>query len=715
MTPLAHRLKRWLAIISLMLGLAASAQIHQPSITSYAEPSSCASCHQAIAESYARSAMARTFGVVRSAEQFPELNGGNYFHAPSAQYFTLLAANKQPVLQRHQLSDDSKPINVFAAPINYWFGSGKHARSYISRTASNELIELPLTWYAENKGYWAMSPGYDRADHAGFSRKLTYRCMSCHNGVMSLPNPTWETGTRFPAQLPTGIDCQRCHGPGQAHVEAAQQGFDSTRMRSAIVNPARLTPARQMEVCMQCHLETTTLKLPASLLRAGREVFSYRPGEPLENYILHFDRAGKPSERFEFASAAYQLRKSACFKQSGGKMTCTTCHNPHEPSDTPAAQQRYITVCQSCHQTTLPKLIAARQHTTEQNCAACHLPKRHPADAIHTSVTDHFIQKRPAPEPTGQRIEQHDGNTSPYRGNVEFYYPTKLAQPAEQELYEALAQVKHDTNLTAGLPALSAAIARHAPVQAEFYFELAEAYRRAGNMTQAVTWYEQASTRAAADWRIFLRFGTALTPLNQPPRAAAALDRAQTLASQEPAILEAIASLLAQQGRWREAVAVLQSALALDPTAAPLHNAVGARLFQLNDVKGAEKAWREAVRLRPETATNTLNLANLLTHLGKFDEAKFFFQAALRSAPNYDEAHLAYAIALAAHGHGRVAEQEFQTVLRLAPQHFEAHLRLGQLLQARGERAQALPHLQKAATSPEPRIRTLAQSLLQQK
>ncbi len=716
----------------LLLGLALIAIAAQRSATisnhGYAEPNSCASCHQAIAANYARTAMAQTFGAVTSAQQFPELKDGSFNHTASGEQFTIYTQDKQPFLKRQLAGQDA----VLTAPIHYWFGSGKHARSYISRINTGELIELPLTWYAEQNGFWAMSPGYDRPDHAGFSRKLTYRCMSCHNGFMPLPNPTWEAGTRFPAQMPAGIDCQRCHGPGQSHLDAAQKGLPTEQVRKAIVNPARLAPERQMEVCMQCHLETTTLKLPATLLRAGREVFSYRPGEPLEDYILHFDRNSTASssernltpplptsrgtvpkaERFEFASAAYQLRKSACFTQSRGALTCTTCHNPHEPSDTPAAQQRYVTACHNCHQSTLPKLIAARRHTTEQNCASCHLPKRRPADAIHTAVTDHFIQKRPTAEPTGQRIERHDGNTPAYRGNVEFYYPTKLLKPAEQELYAALAQVKHDANLTAGLPALSAAIAKHKPAQTEFYFELAEAYRRAGSLPQAITLYEQASARAATDWRIFLRLGTALTALHQPQRAAAALDRSQTIAPQEPAIFEAIAHLLAQQGRLREAVAMLQAALALDPTAAHLHSALGARLVQLNDMKGAEKAWREAVRLRPEAATNGLNLANLLANFGDFAEAKFYFQAALRSAPSFADAHLAYAIALASHGDAAQAEQQFRAVLAQAPNHYEAHLRLGKLLQDRGEVARATLHLRKAAESPEVRIRDAAQQSL---
>src|SRR6185503_3593666 len=107
-------------------------------------------------------------------------------------------------------------------------------------------------------------------------------------------------------------------------------------------------------------------------------------------------------------------------------------------------------------------------------CAACHMPRRRPTDAIHTLVTDHFIQTRPAAAPAGPPVEKHDGNTPPYRGKVELYYPAKLEQTAERELYLAVAQVKHDANLAQGLHELEAAITRHAPAHAEFYFDLAE-------------------------------------------------------------------------------------------------------------------------------------------------------------------------------------------------------------------------------------------------
>jgi hypothetical protein len=73
-----------------------------------------------------------------------------------------------------------------------------------------------------------------------------------------------------------------------------------TEIQAAIVNPKRLSPDLQMDVCMQCHLETTSAKLPGMIRRFNRDPFSYRPGEPLA-YMVYFDhppaRAGRTSSR----------------------------------------------------------------------------------------------------------------------------------------------------------------------------------------------------------------------------------------------------------------------------------------------------------------------------------------------------------------------------------------------------------------------------------
>ncbi len=297
------------------------------------------------------------------------------------------ARDGQYYQRRHQLDAAGKPVNVMELRVDYVMGSGNHARAYLHRTDSGRLLELPLGWYAEKGGYWAMNPGYDRPDHDGFRRPISYDCMFCHNAYPKIPagNEQPFAEAIYEGNLPEGIDCQRCHGDGARHVQLAGAKAKPEEIRKAIVHPGRLSPERQMEICMACHLETTSFPLPNALQRYDRGPFSFRPGERLADFLLNFDHAPgtQRDDKFEIVSAAYRLRKSACFLKSEGKMTCTTCHDPHRVQ----ATREYNETCRSCH--------AQGEHVKAQTeCTGCHMPKRRTEDVIHVSVTDHYIQKK---------------------------------------------------------------------------------------------------------------------------------------------------------------------------------------------------------------------------------------------------------------------------------------------------------------------------------
>ena len=112
-------------------------------------------------------------------EDFTRKN--TFYHQPSDSYFTMLQRDGKYFQRRYQLDSSGKQVNVMEKQVDYIMGSGNHSRAYLHRTAANTLVELPLAWYAEKGGYWAMNPGYDRPDHDGFRRPITYDCMFCHN------------------------------------------------------------------------------------------------------------------------------------------------------------------------------------------------------------------------------------------------------------------------------------------------------------------------------------------------------------------------------------------------------------------------------------------------------------------------------------------------------------------------------------------------------
>ncbi len=590
----------------------------------YVDPASCAPCHRDIASTYAQTGMGRSFRSVDAKASLPEFDGSSIHHEASDQDFKPYRRPGGFYLRRTYAG------SVFEPQVNYVFGSGNHARSYLHRTRNGKLIELPLTWYAEKGGHWGMSPAFDRPDHLGFSREITYRCLFCHNGYPAVPavEDFWDGASRFPASLPEGIDCQRCHGPGHAHVDAARLGASSSTIRGAIVNPARLGSERQIEVCMQCHLETTSAQLPPALLREGRGVFSYRPGEPLSDYMLHFDHASGTGhdDKFELVSSAYRLRQSRCFVASKGALTCTKCHDPHKPSQGAEAALHYTQVCLGCHAQKLSKLAS---HLPRTACTECHMPRRRPSDAIHIEIADHLIQARPRFANPVQ--EQHDGNTRPYRGEVVSYYPTAMDKTPEAEIAFAVAQVKQQSNLTAGIERLRTLIERYRPEGGDAYYELAEAYWHVGQADRALRSYEQAASHEPRRWTHLLSLGTALAANGQFDRAVDVTRQAQSLAPNETTVLLALGEIYTQQGKLADAESAIRAAIVLNPEMAEGANNLGTTVLKQGRLSEAEAALQEAVRLRPDSAVTHLNLGLALTAAGKSGGARLSFAQAVKS------------------------------------------------------------------------------------
>lgn len=314
----------------------------------------------------------------RSIQERPLLSAATFEHRLSQRSYQIAPER----ITRYQTAADGGRVNLVEREVSFGIGSGNHAVTYVHRTAQGRLMEMPVSWYATLRGY-AMSPGFDSPDHMDFRREISESCLFCHSATLE----------------PRAIDCFRCHGDTAAHLAKPGKG--------TILNPASLTPQRQLDICFQCHLETDSRGIADSLRKPGRAAFSFRPGEPLADYKLLFDRA-EQGERFEINHTGYRLMQSQCFLKSKGVMTCTTCHDPHSAAVRANA-------CQQCH---------AKPHR-QGDCAGCHMPKRVPTDAIHTLMSDHRIARRP--KFTNPKTENH----VPYRGAVIDYYtkadPVSLA------------------------------------------------------------------------------------------------------------------------------------------------------------------------------------------------------------------------------------------------------------------------------------------------
>lgn len=654
----------------------------------------CAPCHRAVWETYRRTAMGRSF--YRPAQV--TIENATYYHKPSDSYFLMLERGGKIYQRRYQLDASGKQINTMEKRVDYVMGSGNHARTYLHRTPANTLIELPLGWFAEKGGYWAMNPGYDRPNHDGFRRPITYDCMFCHNAYPQIPAGHEQPFAEpiYQGALPEGIDCQRCHGSGTAHVKlAATPGAKREAIRSAIVNPARMSPERQMEGCMACHLETTSFPLPNAVQRYERGPFSYVPGEPLADFILNFDHAPGTGreDKFEIVSAAYRLRRSACFLKSSGKMLCTTCHNPHDTPQGEAAERHYTAACRQCHAQEFNLLVQAGKHTRADGCAACHMPKRRTEDVIHVAVTDHWIQRRmPDRDLLAERTERQDS----YRGRVALYYPETLAHTTANDLTIAVAQVIQGSNMTEGIAELTAAIEKYSPQRSEYYLQLAEALRNDGQLGKALPVYREAVRRDPKSAPVLQKFGSALRRAGQSAESAEMLKRAAAIAPEVALTWHELGLTYRAQGKTVEAVGALRKAVAIDPDLAEAHNNLGNLWFAGGDHGRAEPAFREAIRIRPDYADAHGNLANLLSGAGKTGEALEQFAIALGLNASDAATHYNYAVLLGRTGRFEEAQAELERCLRADSAFWDAHVLLGDMLLAKKQTRDAISHYREA-------------------
>ena len=103
-------------------------------------------------------------------------------------------------------------------------------------------------------------------------------CIACHNAY-----PEFILGSENKYNfMPDGIDCERCHGPGEVHVQEKMSGniIDTSKyIDYSIVNPSKLSSELQFEICKRCHLQGT------SVLKEGKTFNSFKPGMSLKDHM----------------------------------------------------------------------------------------------------------------------------------------------------------------------------------------------------------------------------------------------------------------------------------------------------------------------------------------------------------------------------------------------------------------------------------------------
>lgn len=600
----------------------------------YVEDNVCAACHAEIYQAYQQTGMARSFSKPGPQNVIEEFTRNRGEHKPSRRHYQMIERDGRYVFKRFQVDADGNDINVFERQVDWILGSGDHSRTYLYQTNDGELYQLPLAWYEQEK-IWYMAPGYDRPDHDGLTRSVQRECMFCHNGYPEAAADSDRYGypPRFPKELPRGIGCQRCHGPGGEHVRAAmREGATAGRLRETIVNPGRLDPQRRADVCDQCHLQPIVSLFGTR--RFGKGTYSYRPGEALSDYIVQMEATenDRPApERFEINHHPYRLRQSACFKGSAGALECLTCHDPHRNVPPEQSAKHYRAACLGCHGTaTLGALHSGvAWFSPESDCVACHMPRRRTQDVVHVTMTDHLIARRPGGAGLIEPLKERE----PSLTGIELYNAANGPTGDEANNYRAVTVLRamgHRYKQASDLLERNvAAVPRQEP---DLYLDLAMAQMRERRFEDARKNLAKALALDPANPRALVWTGSVEISLGRPDKA---IEHFEGLLKDNPNHPDALYNYglaLIGQGRHADAVPQFQRAVELRENLVEAWYALGSVNLRLERLDQAAAGFKRALEIRPEATGAYVGIAQALAASGNRDEALRYLNHGLQVA-----------------------------------------------------------------------------------
>ncbi|RMH68378.1 MAG: tetratricopeptide repeat protein [Gemmatimonadetes bacterium] len=607
----------------------------------------CAKCHAKIYKSYKQTGMGRSFYPSTRANRIEDYQIQNtVYHEASNLYYEMVQEGDQFYQREYRLDENGQRIHELTRRVDYIIGSGNHTRSYI--TLENGFMhEMPVTWYVD-KGLWDMSPGYEQSN-SRFSRPILQECLDCHNAYTDyVPYSDYQ----YREPIPHGINCERCHGAGRAHVtlhsdENVPDEVYEADVDTTIINPAHLPPGKKLDVCLQCHLQGEM-----TVFKGDR----FEPGMSLSDTRSIFVPDGLPEGDFRIASHGARTVLSACYQKSNGDLTCITCHNPHEPVAS-VPRERFNQICQECHSLAELSQTPSTGHQVGEDCVSCHMRQGDTSDIPHVNFTDHWIRRKIDPL-TETEIKALFAADQPvtltnFYGSHDRLDSLELGI-AYVKYYDAKSE--NFLYLERATPLLEAGLAAYPDHQKGHYF-LGRAY-----MLQEK--FEEAEAQFAT-----------LTEIN-PTHAQAffQLGKCQQ-------VLE----------RLEDAIRSYQKSLELFPDNAISYNNLGNIYSDLERFDEAQAAYQKAVNIQPSYATTYYNWAHLhLYQLRQFDEGYRLLLKAIQYEPNFLMAKLDLGNYYLSQNQLDKAEAQFREIIQINPRFTGAYGNLALIYHAQGKIDEAI-------------------------
>ncbi len=322
-------------------------QVATASTAHYVGSAACQKCHAQIYEHWKKTPMAN---VVRDPKEHPDSITPN-----------LATNNVSPKFTKDQVA--------------FVYGSVWKQRYFTK--IGDDCFPEPAQWDVSNKvwrpymvangtDWWATFYPPDN-----MKRPTGPTCDGCHSvdyNIQTKQVSEWNVG------------CERCHGPGSAHVDHPTRGNT--------LNPARMDYVQANDTCIQCHSQGRPLTNPIEGKYYDWPV-GYHVGLNLRDYWQLEDHTlGQLSfTHFPDGTAHKNRMQGNDFVQSvmyRRGVTCFDCHDVHGTENYAQLRKPANQICLDCHgpgSRNGPRTATLAEHThhkdgsTGSECVACHMPK----------------------------------------------------------------------------------------------------------------------------------------------------------------------------------------------------------------------------------------------------------------------------------------------------------------------------------------------------
>lgn len=289
------------------------------------------------------------------------------------------------------LLDKDNPANNQTYRVVYLLGGNWN--QHFEARAGELHFPTPMRWEVGD-GQWFSKPFNDiwwvadgtadgrprRPEEMPKAQAGDAKCDACHTtGFKAEKN---AAGTWVGKKAELGIACEKCHGPGSAHLKAPG--------RDTIVNPARLNSLQQYQLCGQCHSRVTNktekdLAFPQDFVSGNTD---------LHGRVEFWTHSTKPGNFWANESASknrQQYNDSRMSKHYAVGVTCITCHDVHAPQKG-QSQLRVAksSLCASCHEASAALYKDSVMSGMGVLCTDCHMAKLGSRSGGTKKAKDHW-------------------------------------------------------------------------------------------------------------------------------------------------------------------------------------------------------------------------------------------------------------------------------------------------------------------------------------